>query len=234
MTDEDRLKITVAADEAGLRQVSAACPNCGGPTRQDVVASVERWETDADHEIQVWEDWDTVRCRGCLGVSYRYAYRCTEEEEWDPHAQQSRLAERVSSFPEPHRSRPPLRNHQQLPPRVGRIYLETLKAVADDSRVLAGIGIRAIVESVCKEKAVSGSNLEQRIDGLVAAGLLPQPNAELLHGTRLLGNRSAHEAEPLTEEGLTAALQVTEHLLTTVYLIQLAASSLPRRGGGDP
>ncbi len=139
------------------------------------------------------------------------------------------MNEDVDLYPDSARRRPPLERHYKLPARIRRVYAETLRATALDLRVLVGVGIRAIVESVCAAKAADGRNLEHKIDDLVTKGVLPKPNAELLHGTRLLGNKCAHEAEPLTEEGLGAALEVVEHLLTTVFLLEAAGEDLPKR-----
>ena len=95
--------------------------------------------------------------------------------------------------------------------------------------VLAGIGIRALVESVCKQKRVRGTNLQQRIDGLATAGLLGAVEAKTLHRIRFLGNKAAHEMKQPTPEELSAGMDIAEHLLETVYLLPRKARALPAR-----
>jgi hypothetical protein len=95
--------------------------------------------------------------------------------------------------------------------------------------VLAGIGIRSIVEAVCTEKTATGHNLQQRIDALVTLGLITRDGATILHSLRFMGNAAAHEVTAHTESELDTAFDVVEHLLTTVYVLPHAAARLPRR-----
>lgn len=95
--------------------------------------------------------------------------------------------------------------------------------------VLAGIGLRALVETVCKEREAEGKNLEQRIDNLVAQGVLTLDGAEFLHSLRIMGNQAAHEVKPHPVADLNLAFDVIEHVLTGVYLIPNRAAQLPQR-----
>jgi hypothetical protein len=44
----------------------------------------------------------------------------------------------------------------------------------NDQPVLTGIGIRALVETVCKDRKTKGKNLAEQIDDLVTIGALPR------------------------------------------------------------
>lgn len=116
-----------------------------------------------------------------------------------------------------------------LPSDVSRIYQETHSAMCNGQSVLAGIGIRALIETVCKQKAAQGSNLEMRIDSLVAMGVLTRDGAEILHGLRILGNVAAHEVQPQSDQTLGTAMDVVEHLLKGVYILPKMAKNLPKR-----
>lgn len=98
--------------------------------------------------------------------------------------------------------------------------------MANELPVLAGVGIRALVESVCNEKKASGSNLAQRIDSLVPLGILTRDAAKTLHSLRILGNRAAHEVKPHSIAKLRIALDIAENLLTNVYVIPHQAKSV--------
>ena len=58
-----------------------------------------------------------------------------------------------------------------LPRDVEAIYTETYEALCGGSRILAGIGIRALVEIGCRKKRAGGRSLEKRIEKLVELGL---------------------------------------------------------------
>jgi hypothetical protein len=137
--------------------------------------------------------------------------------------------EKVELYPSRVAGRHKLRQAYFLPPVVARIYDETHAALCNKQPILAGIGIRALVETVCKEKNASGANLEARIDNLVALGVLTQAGAETLHSMRILGNVAAHEVKPHSEETLNLAMDVVEHLLNDVYILPAATNILPKR-----
>jgi hypothetical protein len=113
-----------------------------------------------------------------------------------------------------------------LPFIVMRIYQETHRAASEGNQILAGMGIRALIEAVCKEKSAPGDNLFQKIDGLVGLGVLTHDGADILHKLRLLGNEAAHEHKPPTDETIEAAIQIAEHLLQTVYVLPVVANRL--------
>jgi len=87
--------------------------------------------------------------------------------------------------------------------------------------ILSGIGIRAIVEAVCKEKKTTGKNLQERIDDLVKKQLLTPASAEILHNLRVLGNKASHEVKPHNAEQLAVAMDVIDHLLMDAYILPL-------------
>jgi hypothetical protein len=126
-----------------------------------------------------------------------------------------------------------LRQDHFLPAAVSRIYDETHAALCNKQPILAGVGVRALVETVCKEKSAEGFNLENKIDDLVTKGVLTNSGAEILHGLRIIGNVAAHQVKPHSEQQLSLAMDVVEHLLMDVYILPAATRKLPKRGGSD-
>lgn len=125
----------------------------------------------------------------------------------------------VEIFPNPDQGREPIDDYFSLPSQLRKIYLEALKALDAKQPILAGIGIRAIVETVCNDRSASGGTLEARIDHLKAQGILTPEGADLLHKLRVMGNKAAHEAAPHTERELSLAIDVINHLLLGVYIL---------------
>jgi len=62
--------------------------------------------------------------------------------------------------------------------------------------VLAGVGLRALIEAVCRDQGINGGNLEALIGGLATNGILSKAQADILHTHRFLGNAAAHEVTP--------------------------------------
>src|SRR5262249_54121961 len=113
-----------------------------------------------------------------------------------------------------------------FPDRVGRIYLETVRALNAGSLILAGGGLRAIVEAICIDQKVTGGNLQKRIDNLVARGLLARPQAELLHEERYIGNAAFHEISAPAKTDVEDGLIIVEGLLNTIYTLPGRAKRL--------
>jgi hypothetical protein len=106
------------------------------------------------------------------------------------------------------------------------VYAEVLKGLNSGTPILAAIGLRAVIESVCNEHGIQGHNLEKRIDGLADAGMLSRAQADLLHKHRFLGNVAAHEVVAPKPTELVAALDIAETLLKTLYVLPGVADSI--------
>jgi hypothetical protein len=137
-----------------------------------------------------------------------------------------RLIDHVELYPPRLAGRKEIRGILELPDRVRRVYRETRKALIEDLPVLAGVGIRAIVEAVCTDKDAKARNLQMQIDELVKMGVLTTDGAKVLHSTRLMGNKAAHEVKAHTLEELSIAMDVIEHLLTGVYVMPVKAKRI--------
>lgn len=139
-------------------------------------------------------------------------------------------AETQTLYPNRVAGRSELKDSWTLPRQVSSIYTETVAALRSNLLVLTGIGVRAIVETVCKDRNATGGDLEKKIDALVTQGVLTKDGAQILHGLRFLGNQAAHEVKPQALETLTVALDVVDHLLLGVYVLPERAKKLPKKG----
>jgi hypothetical protein len=175
-----------------------------------------------------FEHYQIVQCQGCRNISFR---TFTKKPDFLAVVRPERKAKPIVTTEELY----PQRNIERrvkvdllavLPAEVMRIYRETNKALLNSQPVLAGIGVRALLEAICVERAAKGPNLQAKINSLVILGLLTQGNADFLHSLRILGNQAAHKVVPHGEEKLGLAMDLIEHLLTTVYLIPAKASKL--------
>jgi hypothetical protein len=195
------------------REMWIPCAGCGRSTSHRVLTGV-RWED--DEEDGYWEraDYLTVVCQGCKAVSFcREADSAAHEEGADR-----------TIFPGRVEGRRALPHHYLLPFRVRDIYNETHVALANEQPILAGIGIRAIVEAVCAEKSAVGNDLKHRIDDLATKGHVTRAGADILHSLRFMGNDAAHETKAHTAAELSTAMDVVEYLLNGVYILPYQAA----------
>lgn len=198
------------------------CAKCTGRTAHIVLASVhlEGWETVDSNNTFSWDEThQTIQCLGCKTISFRQRTSNSEAYEHDENG--NMVSEVTESLYPPRREGVTgLGNDKYvLPPIVKRIYDETLIALSNAQPVLAGIGLRALLDAVCKEKNAVGGTLHMQIDNLVSQAVLTPTSAAFLHKIRSLGNAAAHEAMPHTDSQLSLAMSVIEHLLQDVFIL---------------
>lgn len=209
------------------KEYKLPCRKCDGATYHKVFHSVHVHEH--ENGIGVWQDFEIICCQGCRDISFRCTSSCSEDIEPDPETGEPVFIKDVELYPNRIAGRKQVKNMYLLPKPVLDIYKETHGAICSRLNILAGIGIRTLVESICLEKNAKGTNLEKKIEDLVSKGILTRDNAETLHSTRLLGNKSAHKITPPTDEELDIALDIVENLIKAVYIIPYKATKLPKR-----
>ena len=211
------------------REVWLACGTCGKVTCHRTLTLVATSDESTDGNIQVWDDYLTVQCGGCRTVSFCVQSSCSEEREWDPRTEQEELSITNRVYPNRIAGRSELEHSQLLPYVTYRIYEEARTAISNDQPVLAGIGIRVIVETICKERAAKGINLKAQIDDLAATGIITKDGAKILHSLRFMGNSAAHEVKAHSQDELVIALEVAEYSLKGVYILPKLAEKLPKK-----
>ncbi len=107
----------------------------------------------------------------------------------------------------------------ELPRQIRQLYDEIENAFEADSAVLAGIGLRALVEAVCIDQKIPGRDLLIKIQGLHENGLISMAELPILDKLRLIGNVSAHEVRSLPMDKLELALSIINHVLTSIYVL---------------
>src|SRR2546428_9738531 len=139
--------------------------------------------------MQVWTTNQVLECRGCQAISLRNNWQSTEDLE-PGHDDPTRevLVDHETLYPSRIVGAAPMSDSHLLPPNVRRIYEETHSALSASLPVLAGIGVRAIVETLCADRKATGSTLQQQIDNLAAQGVVTPDGARILHSLRLMGN----------------------------------------------
>ncbi|WP_262091093.1 DUF4145 domain-containing protein [Stenotrophomonas maltophilia] len=208
----------------GSEKVDAPCAACQRDTKHDIVREyVEKGDVPDDIALSWTHEFQIIQCRGCSHVSFRMAkgtnddVQRQDDGEWD-------YVPQVSIFPAPFAGRTAVEGDELLPPKIQRIYAETLAALNGGLQVLCGIGIRAVIETVCADQSAPGRNLAEKIDGLVALNVMTPDGAKILHNLRTMGNSAAHEVLPHSLAELNLAFDVVNHTLLGVYILPIHAT----------
>ena len=196
--------------------IKIPCSKCSNNTSHQVLLSVD--ET-CDNPGYSWsESFQIIECKGCDTLSFRNTSSNSDDMEYIGDGDVDYI-KYESIYPSRIAGRNIISETYYIPTEVRRIYQETIKALNNECPVLAGIGLRALIESVCKEKNANGNNLYEKIDDLVANNILTPTGSVILHKIRNLGNASAHEVRPHSPEQLFLAMDVIQHLLQDVYIL---------------
>ena len=193
--------------------------SCSGQTEHDVLARANT--QDSDENMSWWSGYQIVGCRGCKTISFRQSSSNSEAGHYQIGENEWYVDESIKLYPPRTADTRGLSSDDTyyLPDMLLVIYEETRIALINAMPVLAGIGLRAIVETLCKDQKVTGNNLQQQIDALVTGGLMTKQQAAILHKIRTLGNKAAHEVAPHPAEQLGLAMNVVEHLLEGTYIV---------------
>jgi hypothetical protein len=203
-----------------MTSIKTRCGDCRKETNHSILANYDYSGHNEDAGIQWWGKYQIVKCRGCGEISFRHIYDSSE----DPQETEKR-------YPDPD-ARKPMDGYLSFPRKTRWIYQETLKALSNDTPTLAAIGLRALIESVCKHQKTTARSLEKKINQLVDMGLLTKTQADFLHQHRFMGNEAAHEIEAPDSDDLDAALDIAETVLKTIYVLPKKADKI-RSGRGS-
>jgi hypothetical protein len=218
------LTAEIKVEEKKGESVLVVCGECCRETAHEILTNVGSHDSDAEGDIQVWDHYLTLQCRGCRTLSFCRESQCTEDIGPD-----NELITARTLFPGRIAGRPRLSDIHHLPPRLWNVYEESRSALMAGLPILTGIGIRAIVEAVCNEEGSSGRDLYHKIKGLLRMGVITQKEAAIIQNLRFMGNEAAHNVKAHTQAELNIAFDVVEHLLKTVYLLPEQTKRLPRQ-----
>lgn len=202
------------------KSVRIPCRKCRHKTVHDVVCeSLD--PTDKDYDFV--STYQVVQCRGCLTKAFRH-YTADYEQAYPVSDDEWEFPETEEFYPRFSKDHDPIENLLILPDVVSSIYNESMVAVQEGAFILAGLGLRSTIEAVCNNQNIAGSNLASRITKLSQQGLISKKDAERLHGIRFMGNDAAHDIKKPNLDQIRVALKIVDHLINSVYILELEAS----------
>ena len=154
-------RATYQENKSPGHEFALPCAKCSGRTSHKVLVSIDIHgsEGNSQHSFEWYRDHQKVQCLGCKSISYRIAdsnsedYFQVDEDEYEHSVSEKLYPPRLEGIKglgdESH----------YLPNKVRQIYDETLTSLAVQTPVLAAIGLRTLLVTVCKENMASGASL---------------------------------------------------------------------------
>ena len=206
--------------EAG-ETIRSNCNKCGGPKNHTVLHRENTsWDEDLGHGNSIWgtDTYLLVKCGGCDDVHLRHE----------------------SSFSEDHNDGEPTVIHyppalsRQMPEWIGGLgwvvgsstrstiasfLREIYAALQNDSRRLAAMGIRAVLELVMIDKVTDHGAIGKNVTEFLAAGYVPVVSHDLFKDTMIeAGHAAMHRSYQPTKEHLEVLMDLTEWLIVSIYV----------------
>ncbi|WP_419600621.1 hypothetical protein, partial [Thiolapillus sp.] len=125
------------------KKVDVTCRECKRSTKHLILSDVclkGRGDMGPYGDFMWHDEHQIVQCQGCETISFRKTHNNSED-----------LTHFIDIYPNPEDGRDAIDSDHLLPSNLQLIYNETIKSINFGQAVLTGMGIRAIVETVCKD-----------------------------------------------------------------------------------
>jgi len=206
----------------------AHCNLCGHETKHDVLVVRTRTDSELVDPYQGFEvSWSRthtlLECRGCEEVTLLRTIWCSEDDPMDGPSE-TYFPPRVS------RRRPSW--FDELPSEYSGILKEIYTALHADSRRLAMMGLRAVIDLFMARKLEGSNGFAGGLRQLVTQNYITSRSLEIVEAAVDAGHASAHRAHNPSAAQVNAVMDIVENLIQHDLLAESAASlrrSIPRR-----
>ncbi|CAH0443560.1 DUF4145 domain-containing protein [Ralstonia pseudosolanacearum] len=203
------------------------CNECGRETQHNVVNQIRKTR-DYDHDeyvVTIGVTWRILQCCGCQEVAMSKFEWCSED---DPGYSPVRtyFPPRVS------RRKPDWLVRQEVPQYQGLLD-EVYLALHADSRRLAMMGARTIIDKAIASKVGDLGTFAKGLNELEEANLLTPQDRRIIEVAFDAGSAAAHRGHQPSPESLNTTIDIVERLIHAEILAEkakkLAAATPPRR-----
>jgi len=115
---------------------------------------------------------------------------------------------------------------------------EIYAALDADSRRLALMGARTVVDMVLTDKVGDAGSFAQRLTALERQGFIGKKNREILESALEAGHAATHRAYNPSPKVLLGVMDIVENVLQAVYVLEETAKELdkatPKRKTAKP
>lgn len=200
----------------GDRRLVAHCNRCGHTTIHRVVVEYEgKW--DDGEGYFGGEEHRILRCGGCDSV--KYSVSSWDSQDWDEDEDGAAIFRRTTKFFPPIQVRSLDTDYTfNIPLRILHVLTETLDAQSNNNLILATVGLRILIETVCDAADCKAGTLEKKIDRLETKGLVSTDEKDLFHKVRAFGNKGAHLGQAMDAEQIASGLDISTHLLEKLFV----------------
>jgi len=211
------------------KTVWSHCNECGQETKHEIVhrASRRRSFDDDQYSVEVGSDWTIVQCGGCEEVSMRRVDWCSEDDRQDGPNPPTYFPARVS------RRKPVWLTREHAPSIYVGMLDEVYTALHADSRRLAMMGARAIIDVVITRTVGDQGNFAKGLDELKNKDLISKRDRDIIAAAVDAGSAAMHRGHQPTADDVNVVIDIVERMIQAEILeakaIELAATTPARK-----
>ncbi|WP_379969168.1 DUF4145 domain-containing protein [Ectobacillus sp. sgz5001026] len=221
------------------------CRICKHKTNHGIVV---QHSISGDHEEAgfSWsEDYIIAQCLGCETLTFIKEYDDSTMHFYVHDENEQIDFEDIQVFPpEPltdkdNRNKYKMKKFKHLPELLAALYEQVVANYELKYYLLAGAGLRMIIEGICNDLSIKNGyvtddntglivldkdnnqvrsgNLNGKINGLAEQGVLTASQTVILHMIRKLGNQTVHKLNNPPGKIIFSGLEIVENTLTNIY-----------------
>ncbi len=210
-----------AVSEQPFAVKKAHCSSCAATTKHLVIAEREQTGSDEydEHYAVSWRTtYEMLECCGCETVHLSSATSCSE---WGPGD------EEIRRFPPAVSRRPPTWLYKLESDRCS-LFKEVYAALDADSRRLAVMGARTVLDIFLVENVGDIGGFEVKLNALEKKGAIGRRDREILEAALDACHAASHRGHNPTAEDVNHVMDIVENLFTR-SLLGPAAEALRKR-----
>jgi hypothetical protein len=207
------------------------CNECGRETKHDIVTRVDRRRTyDEDrYSVDVGSIWKVLQCRGCGEVALHRLDWCSEDDRTEGPGPGTYFPPRVS------RRKPAWVDRFDVPYDYKGLLDEVYAALHADSRRLAMMGTRALIDAVIRRTVGDVGGFDKGLDALAAKYVIGERDRAIIEAAVDAGHASAHRGHRPDSDDVNVVIDIVERLIHAEILAEqaqaLRAATPPRKRG---
>lgn len=214
-------------------KLKAQCNKCLGETNHILLHKEDQpWDEEFEqHTIHGGETFNMVKCCGCDSVKLMHSSWFSEICD-----HYGRPIIDISYYPPAiSRAEPKwLSEIGGIIPNdemrfVRGLLKEIYSALHNDSRRLAAMGIRALIEHMMILEVSDNGSFKKNLETFQRAGYLSDRQREIIEPILEAGHAAIHRGYEPSSEDVTTVIEITESLIETIYVHSQKAEKLKER-----
>lgn len=206
---------------------SAHCNRCGPGTNHHVLYSERvEWEDFVEYNdgggfhVEGTHTYELLKCGGCDSVRLRHTETCSD---WSPGERH------IIHYPPIISRKAPNWVFETIPREAKDLLEEIYRALHADSRRLAAMGIRSLIEVVMTEKVRDRGTFKATLIEFHKEGWISDKHREVLDQTIQAGHAAIHRDYKPTPEDLSTLMDIAEALIASVYVHPARGEALSKK-----